>query len=723
MMKKRALLPVVLAGSAALLAAARAEDQKPEGGIPAAFSELAAIDSELTTWARSEPVDSDVRRTVLDNPPLSAEVPAPDPSHGAAYEAAAQNVLSIVEQRLSDFEAKVRRRELELIYGATAPPETPPVNGDPADEQLDVRSLQRSGTPQALPFVGIPLAGLPANDDRMRGEELECDPERLQDLITCELSEEQGATVDTIDGMLSLHATRASLDKVRATVERLRQIAERRVQVDLRAFRMTRALRAEVARLSDGVALTAEAEKRLAAEAVLVGEETLVTACGRVARSWRGEARAYVAEVAGTGSGSLETAARTLRSGIFAELVPRVDPGEKTATVSVRFSLVAPRAATRARAFRGELELPEVEMARSAVTATIPLGRAALVGGSFEGPETPTTCVLAVRPVLLASARASGETRAPAPAPSGERALVSLDKETKAEVARLNAILPGVARALAKVRLARERHVEVLDVRDLVVADTGALSFPRLGIASELPAEDETPPSGMDPERLLFVLRRATGGDESWVAPAWLGYSRGALIVRHTPGTLAGVARIVDSFRKTRRGLVEVEASLYRAPPALASTLANTLSPEMLLKLDDAVARGAASVVAGTFLVTRLGERSTVFAGRERAYVSGFAPLPSGASASTVTLARTGFRVGVRARREQGRIALEIDASSARLRDLGRLETANGPVFEPALDLDVSDHDLLLDEGSGFGFVRSRRTDGATVLVVRARSL
>ncbi|HZU98833.1 MAG TPA: hypothetical protein VFF73_19155 [Planctomycetota bacterium] len=721
-MKKRNLVLVAAFASGAALLPARADDPKTDGGIESALEAIAQVDSALSTWASTETADSELRRSVKDAPGLMTEAPQADPTRGLTYEAAAQNFLAVADQRLSDLAARIERRETDLIYGATAPQETPAPTGEPQDEHFDVRALERATPSAALPTFGIPV---PAPvEERLKGDELGCEPSDLVNLVTCILSEEQGGGVDLASSTLGVHGSPASVAQVRATLERLDEVAGRRVQIDLRAFRLPRAVRSEVARLSDGIALTAEAEKKLEKDAVLVAEETLVAGDGRAVRAWRGDARTYVAGVAATASATLETWGRTLRTGMFAEVVPRLDPGEKTATVTVRFSLAAPRTGTRVKAFKGELELPEIELSRIACTATVPLGRSALVGGSFEASETPTTCVLALRAVLLPGPRPEAATPAPPADAAARKTLIALDKVTQAEVARLRALLPAIERALGRVRLARERHVEVLDVRDLLAQDAGALVLPRLGIASEIPPEEDTTPVALEPDRLVALIRRATGGDDAWAPPAWLSISRNVLVVRQTPSVLATVARVVERLRQERRGAVETEASLYRVPQALAATLAGALTPEALAKLDEALAKGDAALLEGGFVVSRPHERASLVAGRERAYVAGFTQAPSGTISPDVTLARTGFRLGLRARLERGRIALELEPSSARLRDLVRAETTNGPVFEPVLDLDGSAQELVLEDGHGFGFVRSRRAEraeGTVVLVVRAR--
>src|SRR5581483_8662849 len=134
-----------------------------------------------------------------------------------------------------------------------------------------------------------------------------------------------------------------------------------------------------------------------------------------------------------------------------------------------------------------------------------------------------------------------------------------------------------------------------------------------------------------------------------------LGVGRGALLVRQTPGTLAQVHALVAALRRERRGLIELEAGFYRTSPALADALSGPASAEALARLDDAVARAEASLLAGGFVVARAGEKVSVLAGRERAFVAGWTPLAKvSASAPTIALAGTGFRLAGRVRSERG---------------------------------------------------------------------
>lgn len=725
-MSLRTVLSLAAAGAVAVaLGVARAQETPPpnDGGVQAAMSALSVVDSALVTWARAETVDSEVKRAVLEAAPLAAEV-QPDPARGMNADTAAQSVLANAEQRLVDLASKVQRRATELVYGAAAAPEGSQPPSELVEERIDIRSLARDKAPGSLPLAGVPLAGMAASDDRLHGDELGCDADRLADLVTAEVSEEGGASVETIDGTLIVRATPPTIARVRASLEQLAEIAARRVSVELRAWRMKRSLRAELVRLSDGVALSPEAERKLAAEGTLLGEESIVTGDGRLARTWRGDARTYVAEVAGVASGSIDTVGRTLHTGFFAEVVPRVDPGARTATVSVRFALVEPRPAQRVRVLGCELELPEVELARAATTAVVPLGRPVLVGGSFDvGAEGPLPCILSVRATLVPSPRPAAAGAGTSGArPPGERAVAALDKDTVAEIGRLEALLPHIERALAKVRQARERHVEVLDVRDLVVTDTGALSSPRLGIVLPNTPDEETVSSGVDPERLEAVIKRSTGGDEAWVSPAWLGLGRGAILVRHTPPTLGAVHAIVASLRRDRRRVIEVETGVYRTTAARAGELTGSLSGSALARLDAEVAEGEVTLLAGGFVVGRPGEKVSVLAGRERAFVAGTAPLSNApGSASTVALARTGFRLGARARLERGGVAAEVDASAARIRSVTNHEGPQGTIVQPSIELDAGGHEVLLESGTGFGVIRARSASGVVLLVVRVR--
>jgi hypothetical protein len=291
-MSRKTVLSLAAAAAALVLGAARAQDPPADGGVQAALAALAQVDSTLVTWARSEPVDSEVKRAVLEQAPLAGETPAADPAHGVTLEAAAQALLAAAEQRLVDLADKIRRRETELVFGATAGPTDGRSVPDTVEERIDVRGLARPQAAAALPLPGIPLPGMLATDERLRSEELGCEAERLGELVAAELSEEPSATLEQIEGTVIVRCTKPVAARVRSALEQLQDLAARRVQVDLRAWRITRALRAELVRLSPGGALSAAAEKKLEKEGVLLGEESLVTGDGRVARTWRGEARA-----------------------------------------------------------------------------------------------------------------------------------------------------------------------------------------------------------------------------------------------------------------------------------------------------------------------------------------------------------------------------------------------------------------------------------------------
>jgi hypothetical protein len=770
--RKRLILLLALAAGAALLPASapsHAEDGAPAAQdatadattVESALATVVSADVALRLWARSETVDSDFRRESLDGL-LPEGVP---PLHHAGGDLAGQRTLADVESRIADLASRMRRRQQDLVWGSAAPvPEEAPAAPDVAEESFDLRCFSRKTYASHVPRSGIPLAGdggeaIPDIVEEDDAATLRVPEDRLVAQVVREMQEET-ATVEVLEDRLFVRATPERLARARLLLARWKRALLDRVSLDVRAIRMSHRLFAELVATSGGLSLSGDADRVLAqalrdgTEAALLAAQTVTGDDGQTVSVRRGEARTYVGdhEVVAVGSASIvDAVVKRLNTGLSVELCPTIDPGRKSVTIDFKAALSQPVGPFAKEALaEGPIELPELALSRLATIASIPLGRGSLVGGSFAEPgpgaEAPLAFVLYVKPALLPLPAEPVAAEAARSVPVGPAPpLASLTKETKAELDRLRAVLPVLEAAGAKARAARVFRADLIDVRDLfsglrdqLVTRLGLVLPPARTNAGAVPdaASSDSGPSAIDPDRLEQRLKMATGADEVWGGdlPASYESVRGLLIVRQTPGTLAAVQAQLALLRGGRRRPVALEVSLYRLDPAwLAGLEATAESPGAGALPAAAIARleaaTAPSVVyrGGGFVAARSGERSNLFQGRERAFVSSLQGWvsetpPVHGALPVIGIARTGLRLAARVREEDDAsraFAVEANLATARLRELGRSEAPGGSIGTPLLELDDGVTSVTLARGEGILVVRARAPEGVDVVLLK----
>lgn len=732
-------------------------DESPERRVASARDGIASVLSALAAYATSEPEDSETRPWIQDFLTSLGDAP-PEPVPGVPADALEQDRLAAFDERVSELSARLRERREELLHGSAA--DAPP----PAETEsafLDVQAILSPPADSPGPLLGLrspeSADALAAVKGRTRVMELEGFEWALQEIF-----EDANAHWTVTNGLLHVRGTSAEIARARALVTALREAAGARVALDVRAYRMTHGLWRELAK--GGVALSADDEAKLAqavgaGEASLVVRQTVIARDGQVVHAWRGSSKSYLSglEVNQTGVVPvLQPTTDRLDTGLCAELRAAVDAPRSSVLLDLSFSLCEPRAGTKEKVQGFELELPEVAAARAVTTVSIPLGRSALVAGTFaasdSGLEAPLAYVVFVRATLVPPSPEGRRTVLPAPrapekpAPRALRADVTV--EQKAEAERLAALLGALATRMAPVREARRYRWSIHDVRELLegrrehaAPPLGLPPLPR-PVAPPNPnggaqgggvltfGDEDEPPKrekALEPAVIESQALAASGGTHAWSGRGRSQVSGGNLLVFQTPGTIAAVHSALAGLELSRARTVRLEAGLYELSPELLAALdAGTgngcLDRAQLAKID-----ASAKLLASGFIAARPGDRVHIQQGTDRSYLRTFEAFSGGTtdkiekgSLPVIATLRAGLSIDARIREEGASLAVEAKVSLVRVKELARAQTPDGAIAAPVLDVDELSATAPIGTEGGGALVTVTK-DGKTVaLVVRA---
>ncbi|MBI3724001.1 hypothetical protein HY251_08630, partial [bacterium] len=741
------------------VASSRAEDaprveQAPEDpSLAQRRARVEAAEKALVAWAKSETVESPAREEILAKcgnelfcvlRPSSKEEPLGVDDLAREEEQCRQIALLL---------SQLRRATLgETVETAFF------------DVSDIVQSFQGRQAPPLGARCAIEEAPVTFADDRRAGAGMGMDAEKLKELVDTRLprDSDDNAPSEVHDSVLSVRGYPEYLARVRSFLDFVRGTVPGRVGVELRAYRMTRGLYGELARLSDGVALSEEGERLLekACEdpkvASLVASQS-VTACdGVVATAVRLESSSYVAGLeVQPRTGCIVPEIQTVNAGSTTQVRLRLDPGGRSVTVDLSFALAERGSSQREKIQGHDIEMPDLAVFSAGTALSVPLGRAALVGGAFAsdaaGDELASVIHLRPSPVRVGGARPSTERaiwfpptylpKVPADLPSGRRA----------DVARLTSLLE----LLDDVQRSRQRYgLAIRNVQDLIGSsswrrgpDVGVEQPAATGARISSESAEECGPV-IDPERFVEYLKVGSGAEECWGDPASGELHKGTVILCQTEKVMARIDALIARAREHGQAMLEVEASTYELDPRLLSELqaiardegatGGALTARALARLDEAAARGSgARFVRGGFVKTLSQEGAFFLCGHERVFISQYEGVPGGPGTFPQTsTVRTGTRVVLVP--EAGRSgdtgafvspspSFAVRVSTARLTEMGKTTTAGGPVMTPVLERDSTTRHRALDESEGALEVSrplpSRGAGAVLALVLRRRAL
>ncbi|HZU98918.1 MAG TPA: hypothetical protein VFF73_19580 [Planctomycetota bacterium] len=639
---KALVVPLLLAGVASAQEAGHAP--------PDVAAAIADVDSALALWTKAAPATLELSRTAA----KTMQGLADDVATGTLHQSAAP---------LRELRTKLAARRNELLFGATAPaPDETPPDRERTLETYDVRSIveippdmsaaaPRLGFHPTERFAGAGSFVIDDSPNPSRG----IDADKLRDIA--DRSNTDGGSYELSNGRLLVRGTATAHERVRTLLAACRTFAERRVAFDLASYRMTPALGRELEALSGPDGSLGEAgERRLdealaRGEATLAGLETRSVHDGETFTTWTGEVR-RLQEDAAIGS--------CVATGQRVHVRPMVEAAARRVLLDVAFETVQPAGAAT-----------DLDFVRAATRIRAPLGRTTLVGGTFA-VGSGTTCVLAVKPLIVGSAldariddaHSERETALP------ERPLGTLAPAVETEVGLLETLIARADRLRELVGTGYQ--LAFFDVRDLAF-DGLARNSPRLGVANadrewtwRMPRVasigGEWAPAFADPDGLEALIKSSTGAEETWGDPASYELHRGSIIVHQTPAVLARIEGALAKLRADLDRQARVEADLYEVEPAFVrELLARATAPSVLdgkaLAWLDGETKRARLAGAGLVVAPIGGATVYVAEGHERL--------------STDALERTGWVLELRAQADGNATAITAGLTRAeRERDL-----------------------------------------------------
>jgi hypothetical protein len=700
-----------------VLGARGASAQEP--GAAAVQAAADAVAKVTAAAAKPTPNTQALGEAFLDL--ANAGSPGAPNRRGLSVDAAAQPFLNGIEPRLNALAEQILDRRHRFVTGEDRPKVESRVERVTAS--FDVRSLGGTWRGRADQKRGFnfeeklpsPVGSTPTAAARP----IHFDEALLRSAIAAELGDE-GGSVEADEGTIFVHATEDAVARAQALIDRFRAAIGPRLSVELSCWRLTRDAWLE-SRAGD------EADKVLeralaSGKAQLVSARDAVMEDGASASLGPTSVQALLSEEEINQTGVipvLNQVVSKLPLGVHGRVRATLGPGRKDVILDVDVALREPISVSKETVHGDEIELPETRVTRCGTTLTVPLERTVLVGGTLSGIQAlSSSCVFAVKATLLAQPAVAVKE-----VPVRAAAARQLPASGRAEVQELDQLLALVDDALAKVHAARRLEWGIFDVRD-VIEESHERVAPRLGLAPlrEYPERNMAGATltfgddraGLPPQRLEQFLKRETGGDIAWASPASYEVAPGMMIVHQTPGTLAGVVKLVENLRKDRAGNVEVALDWCRVEDGLLSEVKKgvVLSKDRLEKLEGALKDGErAERTTTAFVVVERGDVGVVVGGTETTYHAGFEHSSGGTGQEIATVGlpilgvlRQGLALEALGHgdRSGGEGALVLDARVGLARATGTdtAKTPEGPITTPTVDDSETSFEGLVPEGA-----------------------
>ncbi|HBP20723.1 MAG TPA: hypothetical protein DEA08_23410 [Planctomycetes bacterium] len=336
-------------------------------------------------------------------------------------------------------------------------------------------------------------------------------------------------------------------------------------------------------------------------------------------------------------------------------------------------------------------------------------------------------------------------------------------QETRAqEIARLEKLLEQVEGALQELdEVAAPKQVWVeYDLRTLLkasvdrLAPSMALPTPDAGMQTAAGGkgaaggafsfeESEEPAGPLDPDQIVELVSASF----LRAHPAELQIHNGFLQLRTSAANHALARKVLDGLHADRQRRLQLEVGVYSLPRELQEALEQAslradgvLPPQILTRLDAAVAAGKAKLIDGA-LLSSAGEQTVYFhRGLERSYVASFERSSGGTGSVVETVSkplievlRTGVALEVRSTPLERGVMLDLRCTRSQLIESSRRATPYGSIDVPRLKLTATRTSTRLGSGDGLllsaareeasGKGEDKRAEQSTVIVLRPHGL
>jgi hypothetical protein len=227
---------------------------------------------------------------------------------------------------------------------------------------------------------------------------------------------EHGGSIEYSSGRLITRLQPEAQRRVTALLAALRRDRGGLVDLEVRVYRVTAAVFAQVRDQAHALGDAAEAILKAGDGVTLLASHHVLAHDGQRVHVWRGRSRSYVADIGVDQTGVvpvLNPEVAVINEGLVVEARPIVDRARGTVLLDVALSLTRVTDPIEVKEIEDlEVELPLMQLARTTSTGAVPLGKGALLGGTLDtGAEADdaVTCLVYVRPRLIQGKQADKE--------------------------------------------------------------------------------------------------------------------------------------------------------------------------------------------------------------------------------------------------------------------------------------------------------------------------
>lgn len=272
---------------------------------------------------------------------------------------------------------------------------------------FDIHDLCTAPTDHHGPNIGLGMnedkGGQFSDEEESIASGVNLEPEKLLELVEHHIGDTEGS-LEVSGGRLVAQQRMDVLEKIEKFLETLREGRGGMIDLEVRVYRMNSTLFSKLR--SSSTSLDAKNELALLnavkkGTATLVAKNRVIAHDGQKVNVRRGDSRSIVADIEVNQTGVIPVqnpVIGVLHEGLLVEVRPLLDRKSQQVVVDVSLSLsnLSDKVKTR-KVEKLELELAKMSISRTTSTACIPVGKGALLGGTFSRTSKDTNCVVYVK--------------------------------------------------------------------------------------------------------------------------------------------------------------------------------------------------------------------------------------------------------------------------------------------------------------------------------------
>lgn len=272
---------------------------------------------------------------------------------------------------------------------------------------FDIHDLCTAPTDHHGPNIGLGMnedaGGKFSMDEESRASGVNLGAEKLLELVERHIGETDGS-LEVSGGRLVARQRLTVLEKIEHFLEELRKGRGGMIDLEVRVYRMSSSLFSKLR--ASATSLDAKGELALLTAvkkgtATLVAKNRVIAHDGQKVNVRRGDSRSIIADIEVNQTGVIPVqnpVIGVLHEGLMVEVRPLLDRKSQQVVVDVSLSLSQlVNEVKKRKVEKLELELAKMSVSRTTSTACIPVGKGALLGGTFAKSADDTNCVVYIK--------------------------------------------------------------------------------------------------------------------------------------------------------------------------------------------------------------------------------------------------------------------------------------------------------------------------------------